>query len=42
MAKKGLVKIQFHSFESHRIKDSTCTVRTKAADVELTSQVSIQ
>lgn len=41
MAKKGLVKIQFHSFESNRIKDSTCTVRAKASDVELLSQVII-
>jgi len=42
MTKKGLVKLQLHSFESNRIKDSTCTVRAKASDVEISTQVSIQ
>ena len=35
MAKKGLVKIQIHSFDSSRIKDPNCTVRIRCSDVEL-------
>jgi hypothetical protein len=39
MVKKGLVKIQFHSFECSRIKHNICKVRLLAADVELVTQV---
>ena len=39
MTKKGLLKIQFHSFESTRIKHPNCTVRVKSADVDLTASV---
>ena len=39
MTKKGLLKIQFHSFESSRIKDASCSVRVKSSDVELSTTV---
>lgn len=39
MVKKGLVKIQFHSFDCTKIKDTTCKVRLRAADVELITSV---
>ena len=42
MAKKGLLKIHFHSFESTRIKDATCSVRVKSSDVELTTSVNLK
>jgi hypothetical protein len=39
MQKKGIVKINFHSFESSRLKGNTCSVRVSAADVVLTTTV---
>ena len=39
MLKKGLVKIQFHSFESSRLKGHTCTVKARSADVEISVSV---
>lgn len=39
MVKKGLVKLQLHSFDSTRIKDVNCKVKVKASDVELVTSV---
>ena len=42
MVKKGLVKLQLHSFESTKIKDVNCKVKVKASDVELVVSVPIK
>jgi hypothetical protein len=39
MSKKGLVKIQFHSFDCSRLKGQTCNVRAISADVEILASV---